>query len=145
MTHEQHQHHHLCWWCNNHCTCIVHQIARTNLYHHPIANGCGQPHLKSIGHGLAASWNGKLATSLGSFKGTFCFYFESSMTSSPCACCNCGKAFFCSLHHPNSTDASMRSCKLKFQWWVIRTGIWRIFFGILPMVVHGPFQRQFQK
>jgi hypothetical protein len=48
---------------NNHCTSIIHQIARTNLYHHvQLANGCGHPHLKSIGHGLAASWNGKLAT-----------------------------------------------------------------------------------
>lgn len=68
MTHEQHQHHHPCRWCNNYCTSIVDQIARTNLYHHPLANGCVQPHLKSIGHGIAAGWNGKLATSLGSFR-----------------------------------------------------------------------------
>ncbi len=63
--------------------------------------GCGPPHLKSIGHGIAASWNGKLATSL------------RVLQSSCAAYCNCGKAFFCSLHHHNSTDASMRSCKLK--------------------------------
>jgi len=94
--------------------------------------GCGPPHLKSIGHGIAASWNGKLATSL-------------RVLQSSCACCNCGKAFFCSLHHRNSTDASMRSCKLKIPVTINQNWYTEDFFGILLMVIHGPFQRQFQK